>query len=407
MKFKILDKRNEEKKNCFLTKASLFDYITNLPENYQDYEIQREIVSNIYLDNLIETILSKNHIPPIVLVIEPGEYEEHEESLNVKNFKILDGLQRTFRLKSIWDTILLFNKELSENDIFLNYSKFKLSRTFSDKLLRINSSSNTLYRVLDFSKSNPALDLTDLYKENYQWFEIWTDLLPNEEVQKMLVLNAGHKPVKTHHQLELLFRNLLPIIKKVKPINFELIREKELSSTTFSKRRELGQFHFSHLISSILSYKEGKTITTNVDLIQKTQSEDFEMDEYNTYFTYEFFEKFILTLIELDTKVADIYKDLGLKWMGREVSLVGIFAATGNYCHERSLTPIIGLKLIHDKIINQVDKLNLDEYEKIRNNVDLSKINIGAVNKKAIFNAITDLLNNRIEKLNWLSYFKA
>lgn len=405
MEFKILDQRREENNYCFLASTSLQNYIENLPDNYRDYEIQREIVSNSYLDNLIETILNKKHIPPIVLVIESGDYTISKEVLLVKRFKILDGLQRTFRLKLIWDTIKFFKDEVSKSDEIISYSKFKVSRIYSEKLLEINSTTNILYSLIEFYKKNVTYELTDLY-DNIQWFEIWTDLTPDEEVQKMLILNAGHKPVKTNHQLELLFRNLLPIIKKIKNGEFELIREKDQSSITYSKNREKGQFHFSHLISSILSLKEGKTITTNVGLIQKTQSSDFEIEEFSQYFNFEFFSRFIEVLIDLDTKISAVYGELGLKWVGREVSLVGVFAATGKYAKEFSLGPIQSLNLIESKVLSDVTKLNLDEYEKLRNSLELSKVNIGTVNKKAIYDAIYDLISDKLNNILWTKYFK-
>lgn len=407
MEYKILDRRNEGIRNCFLASTSLLNYIENLPDNYRDYEVQREIVSNSYLDNLIETIIGKKHIPPIVLVIETGDYSISNDILLVNRFKILDGLQRTFRLKLIWDTIELFKTEISKNNELLEYSKFKLSRTYSEKLLEKNSTTNILYRIIEFYKENMKYDLADLYANNIQWFEIWTDLTPDEEVQKMLVLNAGHKPVKTNHQLELLFRNLLPIIKKIQNAEFELIREKEQSAISYSKNREKGQFHFSHLISSILSLKEGKTITTNVGLIQKTQSSDFEIEEFSQYFNFEFFNLFISVLIDLDSKVSAKYGELGLRWIGREVSLVGIFAAAGKYAKEFKQNPIESLNHIQSKINNNVTNLNLEEYEKLRNNIELSKVNIGTVNKRAIFEATYDLISNKSNNVTWSKYFKA
>ncbi|HHQ4526105.1 TPA: hypothetical protein ACSP1O_004060, partial [Aeromonas veronii] len=65
----------------------------------------------------------------------------------------------------------------------------------------------------------------------------------------MLVLNAGHKPVNIKHQLELLFQNLLPIFEGVKSGDVRIVREKNISSAEFSKTREVGIYHFSHLIS--------------------------------------------------------------------------------------------------------------------------------------------------------------
>jgi len=255
---------------------------------------------------------------------------------------------------------------------------------------------------------NATIDLRQLFDENKQWFEIWTGLTPDDEVNKMLVLNAGHKPVKTKHQLELIFRNILPIIVKVENKSFELIREKELSSIAFSKARKIGQFHFSQLIVSLLSLKEGKPVTTNVNLIQKAQSTDFEIEEYNEYFKFSFISAFINTIIDLDLAISDKFGDIGIKWVGREVSLVGLFSACGNYAHTSLIAPLEILSVIESKICSNPSFLNLEDYEKVRNSMELSKVNIGNVNKNAIFNAISDVLkNNSIKPINWAIYFKA
>jgi hypothetical protein len=409
MDFKILDTRiEEENKSCFLCSSTLQEYIENLPDDYRDYEVQREIVTNSYLDKLIDTILNLKHIPPIVLVVEPGEFLENLGILEVYKFKILDGLQRTYRLKIIWDTITLFKKEFENNPGLLQYSQFQLSRKYSKELSIINSNSKILQSISEYFAKNETFDLRQLFNNNKQWFEIWTGLTPDDEVNKMLVLNAGHKPVKTKHQLELIFRNILPIIIKVENKSFELIREKEVSSIAFSKARKVGQFHFSQLIVSLLSLKEGKPITTNVNLVQKAQSTDFEIEEYNGYFKFSFIREFINTIIDLDKAVSEKFGDIGIKWIGREVSLVGLFSACGNYAYETKITPLEILSVMQRKICSNPSFLNLEDYEKVRNTMELSKVNIGNVNKNAIFNAISDTLkSNSIKTISWSIYFKA
>ena len=68
MKGKILDKIKEKDSTCYLVKIQLKEFVTSLPEGYKDYEVQREIVNNTYLDTLIDTVLEKKHIPPIAQV---------------------------------------------------------------------------------------------------------------------------------------------------------------------------------------------------------------------------------------------------------------------------------------------------------------------------------------------------
>lgn len=393
---------------CYLSKIKLKDYIVSLPESYREYEVQREIVQNAYLDNLVETVLNQKHIPPIVLIVGSDHFTEEGQSLDIDTFKILDGLQRTFRLKLIWDTIELFKSEIADSEEILDLKRIQLSRRYSSQLGEINSNSKILESIINYYNQNHSEEGFDIGScfDVYQWFEVWTGLSAKEEVSKMLILNAGHKPVKTKHQLELLFRNLIPVVKRVGLEEFILVREKEESSIALSKSRTVGQFPFSNIITTILSFSEGKPLTTNVALVHKTQSEDFDFDKFDKYFSFDFLHKFISTLINMDRSVFDSYGDLGLKWIGREISLVGIFAALGRYSSENSISPVQALDLLQEKVANNPQVLNLEEFEDLRSHLDLRKINIGSVNKKAVFEGIYSVLNEESDCISWKLYFK-
>lgn len=410
MKGHILDTKIEgnSMSKCFLSKIKLTEYVASLPDGYKDYEVQREIVTNAYLDNLVETVLHKRHIPPIVLIIVDAKFTVNNQSIVIDEFKILDGLQRTFRLKVIWATVELFKSEMATSEEILCLNRIQLSRKYSSQLGEIDSNSKILESIVNFfneTNGNGEFDISSCFDVD-QWFEIWTGLTPEQEVNKMLILNAGHKPVKTKHQLELLFRSLIPVVKSVGLDSFQLVREKDMSSITYSKKRDVGMFHFSHIITSILSLSEGKPLTTNVALIHKTQSQNFDFDKFDQFVSFEFLHQFISTLIALDEKVQKEYDDLGVKWIGREISLVGIFAALGKYLNEYSIDPIQSLKLLEEKVVSRPSILNLEEFEGIRNKLDLRKINIGSVNKKAVFEGIYAVLIDESDLISWALYFK-
>lgn len=404
MKGIFLDKITEQDSTCYLTKIKLNEFVTSLPEGYKDYEVQREIVSNTYLDNLIDTVLQKRHIPPIVLVVDIKHFHINDLDLSIAEFKILDGLQRTYRLKLIWDTIELFFSELDRSRNILELKRLQLSKQYSRSLDEINSNSRILETVISTYKAKGKEYVKNCY-DNFQWFEVWVNLTPEEEVKKMLILNAGHKPVKTQHQLELLFLNLIPIIKESDLKEFELIREKKSNSTIFSKNRKLGQFHFSHIITAILSLNEGKPITANVNLVHKTQSSDFDIDGFDKFFNYEFLHKFIESLVKFDKAIEQQFHIQGTKWLGREVTLVGVFAALGKYMIMKGISPLKALEDFDKIVIDKAQSLNIEEFETAKNKVDLSKVNIGTINKNAVYNGIFSLLNNDVEKISWSKYF--
>ncbi|MBL7858929.1 MAG: hypothetical protein JNM57_14660 [Cyclobacteriaceae bacterium] len=408
MKGIVLDKITEGSGACYLVKIKLRDYIESLPEDYKDYEVQREIVANVYLDNLIQTVLEEKHIPSLVLVSESENFQITGSNFEVSNFKILDGLQRTFRLKSIFETIRLLINEYPNNPGILNLSKIQLSKLYKSQLENFGGSSIQLGKVVETVKSGKKSiqDLDSLF-DKYQWFEIWTGLSEKSEVEKMLVLNAGHKPVKTKHQLELLFRNIIPILQKRNYKEFSVKREKEISSTNFSKQRVVGQFHFSSLITALLSFSEGRPLTSNIDLIQKKQSDYFDDKIFDELLKYEFLDEFINTLLSFDKALFQHYGNEGTKWFGRETTLVGFFAAAGKLSQENESTlPQNSLELLKEKLLGNPDILALDVFERVRNSQDLAKINIGTINKRAVYNGIYDILTGRSKSIVWEKYFK-
>jgi hypothetical protein len=404
MKASILDERNENGSRCYLCKIGLEEYISSLSETYRDYPIQRQIVRNVYLDELINTVFAKKHIPPIVLVAEKAAYKRKGQDLEIDKYKILDGLQRTHRLKIIYDTVHYFiDLPDGEKSKLPEMSSFTISRTYARHLREFDSSSDIFSRVVGFAKSNGIPALLSTFKDNIQWFEVWVGLTLEQEVYKMLVLNAGHKPVSIRHQLELLFLNVLPTFEEIKNNKFRVIREREQSATSYSKKRGKGEFHFAHLIAALLSYEEGQPITTNTGLIQSLQNPPSEGDKHSEVLQLAFLQSFVSFLLKLDDLLEQQHGAQGTQWLGREVVMVGLMGAIGSIETEgKKGTFNTFLKIIAD----HPHILNLEKFEEERNNLELSKVNIGNVNKDAVYQAIKHLITSPIpHTINWKKYF--
>ncbi len=407
MNGRILATRAEGSSHCHLCEISLEKYVSGLSDAYQDYDIQREIVSNVYLDRLVDTVLAKGHIPPIVLVVAVEDFDRNGNNFEISNFKILDGLQRTFRLQAIQKTIQFCIDNLKGKEDYLGWSKFKFSREFSSDLSEINSNTSVLRAVLEAKAKHGAEFLKDSYSKNPQWFEVWVNLSLSDEVRKMLTLNAGHKPVRPRHQLELLFLNLLPVLREKETEQFTLVREKQVGATQFSKNRECGTFHFAHIITSLLSLAEAKPVPPSTTVIQDIQNNEEGIDKYSELLTPDFLQSFIHFLIRLDHTVSEQYPESGAQWMGREIVLSGLFGGIGSSAvtNEESREEVMNQ---FAKIIDDRPKvLALDKFEKARNSMELSKVNIGNVNRKAVFLATKSLLDDDPpSELNWERLFK-
>ncbi len=407
MKATILDYRDEGESTCYLCKLSLEEYIQSLDDTYQDYEIQRGIVSNVYLDTLVETVLGRRHIPPIVLVAENGHCSRREQDLRVDKFKILDGLQRTFRLQAIRKTITFCCENLDRQENYLEWSKFKFSRNFSNSLREINSNTDVLRAVASVFMEKGEAELLKSYSQNGQWFEIWKGLSPDAQVKKMLTLNAGHKAVKTRHQLELLFLNILPVLREGEGKDFTIVRERETSATRFSKDREPGHFHFAHIIAGMLSLYEGKAVGTSTDVIQDIQESDVGIEKYAKFTTPDFLKSVVTFLVGLDKQLSEQYGGNGILFMGREVSLSGLFGGIGAVSENCDRSRLDEMRRFLQIAKTNRGVLNLEQFEQVRNSVDLSKVNIGNVNRKAVYSAVSDLLTAKNPtRVDWRNYFR-
>lgn len=392
MQFEVLDSKSEGGASCSLIRASLSEYLSSLPEDYASYEVQRAIVNNSYLDKLVQTVINQRHIPSITLVLDDAQ------DLGVgriDNFRILDGLQRTHRLKIINDTKELFLEKIANDSGGL--SEFHLKRKYRDQLVSIGSSSYILIELKRFYDAHGRTALENCFLENYQWFEVWSGLGPSEQVQKMLLLNAGHKPVNIRHQLELLFNNIYSMLAEVKSGHVKITREKEVSSSSHSKQRSVGEFHFSHLISSLISYVEKKPVSASSSFIESIQSDTDRYSDLVDVFTYEFLERFVQALYEIDRAAGQEFGHEGVQWMGRDTSLTGMFAALGS-CSESADAFITNCTLL----AKNFRESNISEYEVARKNMDLAKVNIGAVSKRVIFKSFVELINNNFNgPVNW------
>lgn len=399
MRLKILDKKMESSATCYLCRVDLNTYIESIPDTYKDFDVQRGIVSNRYLDHLAETIHERKHIPPIVLIAD--RVSETNETLEVNDYRILDGLQRTHRLKIIWEMVgFLVDQRVND---FKFESAGKFMRTHSKEIRALGGDLKLVNNLIEFDCLN-IQKRQDFFSKNTLWLEVWTGLDQAAQIDKMLLLNAGHKSVNIKHQLELLFLSTLLKLDDIAPKGVQFIREKDQSSIQYSKNRKLGQYHSSHMISALIAMSAGKIISTNNDLVSDMQFDQSDYVELVEGFNLQMIKKFIQFLYSFDCLLHKIYDDLGVKWLGREVVLIGIFAAIGEYSQEMSQSPIQTLNELDSNLSKLIQALKLKNFEVERNDLELNKINIGKVNKKAVFQAMHDQLRNKKFK-GWDVYF--
>ena len=406
LKLRILSSREEGNSVCYLCEGTLEDYVKSIPNRYREYDIQRGIVkNNFYLERLTNTILNKQYIPSIVLVSD-NPLENQNGYLNIINYKILDGLQRSYRMKMVYNAYILYLEKTQNNKKteIESKTKFKLLKELKGELEEAQTDISYLWSVIEFYRKKDV-DKT-VFKDFIQWFEVWDNLGKNEQINKMLLLNAGHKSMDMKHQLELLFLNII----SDDYLN-DFIRSKEISATYFYKHKNVGDIHLSHIISALITFDKGEPILLNQKFLQELHENiDIELEQVKVFFLDDNLEIFIDFLKKLDVLIHQQYNNIGLQWIGRESVLIGMFASFGKYFKSKFDSDINSLKVCFDDILGKLgvnlQNFKIDEFNEAKENVNIAKVNIGDLFKYSTYYFFCQLLMNDRENNNWKTIFK-
>lgn len=398
MVYQILDSKSyKDGKSWYLCKARLYDFLRALHNDFYEYQIQRRIVRNVYLDGLYATIKKNSPIPPITLTTS-GEFLTQDNGvLNIDMEKgtvdILDGLQRTFRL---WIYLNLLDKieanNIREYSEMLEYLKNKdVDGSYILSLDFINAA--YLKSLFD---TREVAERVKAYKEYDMYFTIWTNLSDSEIINKMLVLNAGQRPVSSTHQYELLFLHYFDH-KKIGVPNVRLLREKD-SDYFHVKRgvRKVGEYTMASMIIAMQSHIEKEPLRiAPANYIEYNSVSTLWENGVETYFSADNINQFISVVYRIDDELAK-KDERFVKWFGKDTTMSGIFAAVGK-CN------ISPQELLERIQANAID-FRLGDFNNEYDALASTKVNVGNVVRKAIFSYCYEELSGR--KGDWKMAFK-
>ncbi|MFD2603473.1 hypothetical protein [Flavobacterium suzhouense] len=412
-------------KHWLLCEGNLYDYLTSLKTDFYEYAIQRKIVRNDYLDQLFKTVENGEPFPVITLTTQFNHKIKQGENIEFDPLKveILDGLQRTFRL---WAHIKLFEaynksknqghgktlefirefKSSDDGGLFFEFGVFKSS--YIRKLI----------------EENRIKSIKDVCEKFEVYFYVWLNLEEIEIVNKMLLLNLGQKSVSPKHQFELLFLNFYKRFNN-HDSKVKIIREREtVAKTLRGENREPGNFLFSSVIISMLSFYEGKAKRVNKnDLGFSIESEDdFDAPIFKILFNKDFILNFLNSLYDIDNQFKKSYAGKGIKWFGKDTTLSGVFAGISDYLEVSNILADIDNDLsdsqfeeIRENLLKLTNKgknqfiknvkngnIDLEGFEKAYENLSSRSINIGNVVRTGVKEYVCDMLNE--EQANWSNY---
>lgn len=329
MKIEILDRKQiEGHQSWFLGKISLWDYLSAVEPNNYEFEVQRGIVKNRYLDSILVSINRKEVIPPITITT--NEFKlTGDNYITIENgkFNILDGLQRTYRLwlyKKLFE-ISILNKDLfGECNVHTVVSELKTAEYYLPGVISVT-------QIKDILNTDNPINISiipQIYKDFDIYMYIWSNLSEKETVNKMLILNAGQRKVSVNHQYELMF---LQVLKDMHlPDNISLIREKDPQYGSIRRgNREIGEYIFSSTIIGIQSLIEGRPIRLSPDNIEIGVEDNYiSKDKVDIFFNQPFLNIYLNSLIDLDRSLYN-YGDEYKKWFVKDTTISGIMGAIG------------------------------------------------------------------------------
>ncbi len=369
MDIKILD----SKPGWILGKVSLLEYIKSLTEENFRYEIQRGIVSNPFLDTILDAVVENKPLAPVSLVSK--DFEDGDKTLSINQFNILDGLQRTFRFW-IYYQLAKLAKEKNSNDYRLVTKEFK---TICDDY-SLAVSPRQVRGLFKHDNAINVWNLNELYSDFDLYLYIWTDLSVDQEIKQMLILNAGQKQMSLNHQFELIYMRLFEE-NTFDEGKIKILRSKDGKITN----RNIGEYSMSTVIIGVQSLVNMKPMRLSRDMLYKDDFQnDMLLSSMDGVFTIGFVRKFLDMFNILDKKIS-VNQEYS-NWFAKDTTISGMMAGIGQHIqalnHDSSYV-LANLSQSVESIVG-AEAFRLDEYNKVYSELSGAKVNIGKVLRRAV-----------------------
>jgi len=358
--FKIIGSTMDYRTNTNVLYAQILisEYFELIGDNYNKFQLQRKKETHKGYKRLKDDLANGALIPGITLAVEPSiadevvkiiekndnkEISQKLESIK-DNIYILDGLQRTHKIKELLDSKVQF-------------------------------------------KDNQKLLL-----------EIWVEPNISHLVYRLIVLNSGQKPMSMRHQIELLFTTMRKTLTNEIP-DLEILVENEED-----KRSKALEFPFERLVTAYKSFLTKSPEVDKSSIVSEKLLEDKILDGSEEYLTERFisFKNYLTMYCELDKELFRIYdksENKGFRnWFADANVINSFFAAIGKLDESRSDRVKAAIKKLIERLKtaeNKEDVLNLSQYKNIREEVaDPNVYNVGYATRLLLFGSFTEFMRD-------------
>lgn len=225
--------------------------------------------------------------------------------------------------------------------------------------------------------------------------ELWLNISFGAIAYRMLLLNAGQRPMSVKHQVEVLSSKLMDDLGGIEGL--DLFR-----AVDTRRRTQPGQFPLAKIALGFQAWLQGQP---NLDLRNSVMEEllaDSAVEILgktvpsggNSPDSVDGFNRFVRWIVSLDLALGVE----NISFLGNETVILGIAAAVGAMERNSLLAPRVWPALDH-LLANATEGdaasvLALNVFEKLRQGIDSSKINVGLATREMVFNAFKEFIRS-------------
>lgn len=345
--------------NVVYAQTSVKEYLKLVGEDFDSFEIQRNRQKHKAYERMKKDIKVGAVLPSITLAVKSEFIKDIQPYLESKDWdqlalmlskpervNILDGLQRTFILK-------------------------------------------------DMEKQG-----TEFLEKQNLLLEFWIEENLKHLIYRIIVLNAGQKPMSMRHQVELLFSTIKSRLEG-EVEGLVIYTEKDSSRRNMPKKYPL-----ERIVTAYTSFltKNAELKKENIIAQQLIESDILDSDENILNDQFIKFQNYLTQYTLIDAEVFRIYSDrTGDKnWLATENVMNSFFAAVSDFSssNNRIQRTDIALKLLletlkQEKVGN--DPLGLQTLKNIIDGFNPRKLSIGYSTRKLIVNGFKEFFREEGE----------
>ena len=342
------------------------EYLELVGKSFDSFSIQRKKEKYKAYERLKKDIVEGTLLPSITLAVKPtrvdlllpmiaenNRIELEKELSQGGQVDILDGLQRTYIIKELE----------AEN------TKFKAGQ-------------NVL-------------------------LEFWLEKELRHLIYRIIVLNAGRKPMSMRHQVELLFLVIKETIEATMP-GVELYQEKDGTRRRGPKKYALDRIAMAYQCFLLRSHEVQRESVVAQELAEGEILDSTE-DSLNERFLL--FSKYLSEFVKLDDEGCRIYEQedssrglpTGALWFGSETTLNSFFAALADFGTTEQRKDRIDNSF--SKLLTKLQKsktgddpLDLETLDHLVKGINTRKVNVGTATRRLYFTAFKEFFREEGEK---------